>query len=78
MINIWNYTIGDNLKIIDNKDIIITGHVEAITDIEERSDLERQEAGIYIITDDGRHIEIYESEIKEILITAKKVRRSVS
>ena len=66
MINIWKFTIGDRIKIKADNDIIFTGIVEAITDVEERSDLERQEDGIYIITEDGRHIEIYESEIKEI------------
>ena len=66
MINIWKFTIGDKIRIKAINDIIFTGLVEAITDAEERSDLERQEDGIYIATEDGKHIEIYQSEIKEI------------
>ena len=72
MINIWEYNIGDKVRILANNNIIFIGCIEAITDIEERSDLDIQEDGIYIITENGRHIEIYQSEIKEITKTDLK------
>jgi len=72
MINIWEYGIGDKVRILSSSNMIFIGRIESITDAEERSDLDIQEDGIYIITDAGRHIEIYQSEIKEISKTAAK------
>jgi len=66
MINIWKYDVGEKLQILTMKNAVFVGYIEAITDAGERSDLEKQEDSLGIITDDGRHIEIYQSEIKSI------------
>ena len=59
---------GDKVRIIDAEGDAFDGVVQCITSVEERSDLEIQEDGIGIITDDGRHIEFYQSEIAEVQI----------
>ena len=67
MIN-WKQCIyGDKIRVIDADGGTFDGIVECVTDSEERSDLEKQEIGISIITEDGRHIEFYESEIEEVM-----------
>jgi len=62
MINIWEYYVGDKIQIIDVDNEIFVGRIDS----EECSDLMKQEDNIGIITDDGRYISIYQSEIKEI------------
>jgi len=66
MINIWSYEYRDKIKIICDDDTVFEGIVSDITAAEERSDLGRQEDGICIISEDGKYIEIYQSEIKSI------------
>ena len=66
MINWKKCIYGDKVRVIDIDGDVFEGIVECITDSKERSDLEKQEIGIGIITNDGRHIEFYESEIKNI------------
>ena len=66
MINIWKYEIEDKLRITAVDDSVFEGYVIDITDVGERSDLEEQEDGISIATADGRHIEFYQSDIKNI------------
>jgi hypothetical protein len=70
MINWKQCVYGDNVRIIDIDNDVFEGIVECVTDSEERSNLEKQEIGIGIITNDGRHIEFYESEIASIEIQA--------
>jgi len=57
---------GDKVRIIDIDGGVFDGIVECVTGLEERSDLEKQEDGIGIITNDGRHIEFYQSDIAEV------------
>ena len=66
MTNIWKYKSGEKVRITDVDGVIYFGNVLDITDVEERSDLERQEDGIGIIIADGKHIEFYKSDIKDI------------
>ena len=67
MINIWKYNIGDKVRIVDIDDgAVFIGTINAIVDSEECSDLEKQEDNVSIVTEDKRHISIYQSEIKSI------------
>ena len=66
MINIWAYNVGDRVKIIADNDAVFIGIIDSLIDSEECSDLENQEDNIGIVTDDRRHIDIYQSEIKSI------------
>ena len=77
MINWKQCVYGDKVRVIDIDDDVFEGIVECVTDSEERSDLEKQEIGIGIIIGDGKHIEFYESEIKEIVLIEKYVRQNV-
>jgi len=72
MINIWEYNIGDKVKIVDIDNVVFIGVIDSIIDSEECSDLGKQEDNIGIITKDRRHIDIYQSEIKEISIYTEK------
>ena len=51
MINWKQCVYGDKVRIIDVEGDEFDGIVECVTDSEERSDLEKQEIGIGIITD---------------------------
>lgn len=73
MINIWEYNYRDKIKIICTDGSMFEGIVSDITAAEERSDLGRQEDGICIVAEDGRYIEIYQSEIKSIHTLPEKV-----
>ncbi len=66
MINIWKYNAGDAVRITAITGEILEGRIECLTEAEERSDLERQEDGLGLDTYDGRHLEIYQSEVKDI------------
>jgi len=66
MINWKKCIYGDRVRVIDIDGDVFEGIVECVTDSEERSDLEKQEIGIGIVTFDGKHIEFYESEIKNV------------
>jgi len=66
MVDIWIYNDGDRIRISDIDDETFEGRVWCITEKSERSVLEKQEDGICLQTDDGRHIEFYLSEIKSI------------
>ena len=68
MISIWSYYPGNKVRIVDVDGNTTIGIVECVTEVGERSDLEKQEDGIGIITEDGRHIEFYESDIIEISV----------
>jgi len=72
MINIWQYNIGDNIQIKCTNNTLFEGFVADIIDIGERSDLERQEDGITILTSKKEYIEIYQSEIKNISLLPEK------
>ena len=77
MINIWEYGHLDKIKIICSDDSVFEGIVSDLTDESECSDLERQEDSICIVTAPKNHIEIYQSEIKEIVLIEKFVRQNV-
>jgi hypothetical protein len=66
MINWKKCTYGDKVRLIDIDDAVFDGIVESFNDIMDCSDLEPQEDGITIITNDGQHIGFYESEIKSV------------
>ena len=66
MINWKQCTYGDKVRIVDVDGGITEGIVEHVAAAEERSDLEKQEDGIGIITHAGQCLEFYESDIKEI------------
>ena len=66
MIKIWDCYPNDKIRITDVDGGITDGIVECVTDVEEQSDLCGQEDSIGIITDEGIHLEFYESYIKSI------------
>jgi len=66
MINWRNCTYGDKVRLVDVDGDVFDGIVSDVTEVQERSDLERQEDGICIIVADGRHIEFYENDIKSV------------
>ncbi len=66
MINLWKYGYGGKVKIINIVGETFTGMAREVTDMEERSDEERQENGITIECD-GALIEFFKSEIKSIV-----------
>lgn len=68
MINWYKCVYGDRVKVVCADGDVLEGIVESVTDSEEQSDLEKQEISLDIIADDGRHIGIYESEIKEVVL----------
>ncbi len=71
MINIWAYEPGDKLRITAIDGAVFEGRVLDITEVGERSDLEKQEDGLGLATADGRHIEFYVSDIKNIELLAR-------
>ena len=66
MINWKRCTYGDKVRVNCVSGNVFDGIVECVDDVEDRSDLEKQEDGLSIITDDERHISFYESEIKSV------------
>ncbi len=80
MINLWEYANAGRIRIVNIEGEEAIGHVADVIDAGERSDLEAQEDGITIVTDDKRLIEFYQSEIKAIekvsLKTSKKSERA--
>jgi len=78
MINIWEYSVGDRVKITADNGSVFAGKIDSLIDSEECSDLEKQEDNIGIATDDGRYVDIYQSEIKEIVKLSEKVAGTVS
>ena len=74
MINIWDYQDANRVRITDVDGQVFEGNVISVDDAEESSDLEKAEDNISIMTDDGRYIGIYQSEIAKIdVIVAKAV-----
>jgi len=71
MIDIWKYNVGDRVKIIADNNAVFIGRIDSLIEAEECSDLEKQEDNIGITTDDGKYIDIYQSEIKEITKAAE-------
>jgi len=67
MIDWKQFNYKDEVCLTDVDGDVIYGRVECVTDSNERSDLEKQEIGIGIVVNDGRHIEFYESEINSII-----------
>ena len=65
MINIWNFEYCGNVKIVDIDGNEFTGEAQEITDESERSDDEKAEDGITILSD-GKLIEFYQSDIQSI------------
>ncbi len=66
MTNVWKYAEAERIRITDIDGDMFEGKVTDVTDREERSDLEKQEDGITLWTDDNKLIEFYQSEIKLI------------
>jgi len=77
MINIWKYGVGDRVKVTADNNAVFVGFIDSLIDSEECSDLTKQEDNIGITTDDGQYIDIYQSEIKEIVLIEKYVRKNV-
>lgn len=65
MIDLWKCEYGGKVKIVNTAGETFVGIAQEVTDVEERSDAERQETGITIECD-GALIELYQSEIKSI------------
>ena len=65
MINIWNFEYCGKVKIVDIDGNEFTGESQEITDESERSDDEKAEDGITILSD-GKLIEFYQSDIQSI------------
>ena len=65
MINIWNFEYCGKVKIVDIDGNEFTGEAQEITDESERSDDEKAEDGITILSD-GKLIELYQSDIQSI------------
>ncbi|MBC5685564.1 hypothetical protein H8R94_02860 [Roseburia sp. NSJ-9] len=65
MINIWNFEYCGKVKIVDIDGNEFTGEAQEITDESERSDDEKAEDGITILSD-GKLIEFYQSDIQSI------------
>lgn len=65
MINIWNFEYCGKVKIVDIEGNEFTGEAQEITDESERSDDEKAEDGITILSD-GKLIEFYQSDIQSI------------
>lgn len=65
MINIWKFEYCGKVKIIDIEGNEFVGEAQEITDESERSEFEKQEDGITILSE-GNLIEFYQSEIRTI------------
>lgn len=65
MINIWEFEYCGKVKIIDIDGNEFIGEAQEITDESERSEYEKSEDGITLLSD-GKLIEFYQSEIKSI------------
>lgn len=65
MINLWEYEYCGKVKIEDVNGNIFVGNAQNVVDSGERSDLERDGDSI-IISTDGKLIEFYSDEIKNI------------
>lgn len=65
MINIWEFEYCGKVKIIDIDGKEFLGEAQEITDESERSEYEKQEDGITILSE-GKLIEFYQSDIKSI------------
>ena len=65
MIDLWKHEYGGKVKIMNSAGETFTGMAQEVTDVEERSDEERQEIGI-TINCDGALVEFYQSEIESI------------
>jgi len=65
MINIWKFEYCGKVKIIDIEGNEFIGEAQEITDESDRSEFEKQEDGITIISE-GKLIEFYQSEIRAI------------
>ena len=65
MINIWNFEYCGKVKFVDIDGNEFTGEAQEITDESERSDDEKAEDGITILSD-GKLIEFYQSDIQSI------------
>ena len=65
MINIWKFEYCGEVKIIDVEGNEFIGEAQEITDEDERSEFEKQEDGITILSE-GKLIEFYQSEIRTI------------
>ena len=65
MINIWEFEYCGKVKIIDKDGNEFIGEAQEITDESERSEDEKAEDGITILSE-GRLIEFYQSDIQSI------------
>ncbi|MDD6058212.1 MAG: hypothetical protein PUB98_08165 [Clostridiales bacterium] len=65
MINIWEFEYGGKVKIVDKDGNEFFGDAQEITDESERSDEEKAEDGITILSE-GKLIEFYQSDIQSI------------
>ena len=78
MINWKQCVYGDRIRIINVVGNVFEGIVEHVAAAEERSDLEKQEDGIGIITEYGRHIEFYESEITDVVLINLRPTKAIA
>ena len=65
MVNLWAYSAGDKIRIIDNNGDIFTGEIVDITEAGERSDLEPEKDCI-TISCGGIHIQFENEEVVSI------------
>ena len=65
MINIWEFEYCGRIKVVDIDGNEFVGEAQEITDESERSESEKKEDGITILSD-GKLIEFYQSEIRSI------------
>lgn len=65
MINLWECEYANKVRLVDNDGIEYIGSAQEVTDIDERSEDEKQEIGITLCIN-NMPIEFYESDIKSI------------
>lgn len=78
MIRLWDFKNGDRIRLTDIDGDVFICFVIDISDAEERTELDKQEHGITVCTEDGRYIEFYQSEIKSIELLKPKNAKVVT
>ena len=71
MINLYQYEYAGRVKLLDIDDKTWLGEACDMTSREDQSEDDKYEDSLTIKTDDGRYVDFFESEIKEIEILKK-------